>query len=228
MQSILVNKTLEQIDAAPVVAHVDKAAEASGAVVQRGRIPRAWRAVQRGFTLIEVLIVIALVAVMLGAVFAVANRVNVQSTLSDFSSNMTLMASETRTAFRPQGTFVGVNPSVLIGMGIVPPSMVSGSAIVTPWAGSTVEVAPEMVSVAGDAVRFTVSGIPGAQCAAFVAAMEPAFARIRVGPTNVKNMTAVTFPGTPALAPNTVYQAAPVGTACSGAGPHTALFIMTR
>lgn len=228
MQSILVNKTLEQIDAAPVVAHVDKAAEASGAVVQRGRIPRAWRAVQRGFTLIEVLIVIALVAVMLGAVFAVANRVNVQSTLSDFSSNMTLMASETRTAFRPQGTFLGVTPAVLIGMGIVPPSMVSGSAIVTPWAGSTVEVAPEMVSVAGDAVRFTVSGIPGAQCAAFVAAMEPAFARIRVGPTNVKNMTAVTFPGTPALAPNTVYQAAPVGTACSGAGPHTALFIMTR
>lgn len=176
---------------------------------------------QRGFTLIEILIVIAIAAGMLFGIFTVANRIGERSAINELASNLNMMAAETRSAFRAQGTYLGVTPAVLIGMGVPPATIVSGGTIRSPW-DTDIEVQPTRITAPNDAVQFSISGVPRASCAALVTAAEGAFGRVLIGSTVVKNMTAM------APSPMSPLNAATVGTSCAGAGPHTIHFVLGR
>lgn len=180
---------------------------------------------QRGFTLIEILIVIAIAAGMLFGIFIVANRIAERSAINEFASNMNVLAAETSAAFRAQGNFTGVTPAVLLGMRAPPVTMVRGTNIVSPW--GTVGVAPETVASANDGVRFTVNAVPAAACSNLVTAAEGAFSRVLIGAGAVKNMTSVAAPP-PVSGIMAPLNAAQVGSLCVGAGPHVIHFIMTR
>lgn len=176
---------------------------------------------QRGFTLIEILIVIAIAAGMLFGIFTVANRIGERSAINELASNLNMMAAETRSAFRAQGTYLGVTPAVLIGMGVPPATIVSGGTIRSPW-DTAIDVQPTRITAPNDAVQFSISGVPSASCAALVTAAEGAFGRVLIGSTVVKNMTAM------APSPMSPLNAATVGTSCTGAGPHTIHFVLGR
>ena len=182
---------------------------------------------QRGFTLIEILIVIAIAAGILFGVFTVANRIGERSAINEFASNMNVLAAETAAAFRSQGNFAGVDVAPLLGMGAPPVTMRGGgtppTTIVSPW--GTVLVAPVNVTSGSDGVQFTVRTVPAAACSSLVTAAEGAFSRVLIGATVVKNMTPLVSGGVPAMTP---LRAAQVGTSCAGAGPHDIAFIMTR
>lgn len=180
---------------------------------------------QRGFTLIEILIVIAIAAGMLFGIFTVANRIGERSAINEFSSNMNVLAAETSAAFRAQGHFTGVTVPVLLGMRAPPVTMVSGTEIRSPW--GPVLVAAETVASTGDGVRFTVNAVPAAACSNLVTAAHGAFSRVLIGGASVKNMTSVAAPA-PVSGIMSPLNAAQVGTLCTGAGPHVIHFIMTR
>lgn len=184
---------------------------------------------QRGFTLIEILIVIAIAAGMLFGIFTVANRIGERSAINEFSSNMNVLAAETSAAFRAQGNFTGVSVPVLLGMRAPPVTMMGGgtppTTIVSPW--GTVEVQAETVASAGDGVQFTVNAVPAAACSNLVTAAEGAFSRVLIGTGSVKNMTSVLAPA-PVSGIMSPLNAARVGELCQGAGPHVIHFIMTR
>lgn len=200
----------------PAFKHTLQPGSHGGHGTVRTTLPR-----QRGLTLIEILIVIAIGAGILFGVFTVANRIGERSTINELASNLNMMAAETRSSFRAQGNYLGVTPAALIGMGVPPTTMVSGSTIQSPWA-TPIAVAPATLTAANDAVNFTITGVPAAQCAALVRAAEGAFGRVLIGSTVVKNMTSMT-PN-----PMTPLNAALVGTTCNAAGPFAISFVLGR
>lgn len=180
---------------------------------------------QRGFTLIEILLVIALAASILFGIFTVANRIGERSAINEFATNMNVLAAETSAAFRAQGNFTGVTPDALLGMRAPPVTMVRGMEIVSPW--GPVHVNAETIASPNDGVRFTVNAVPAAACSNLVTAAEGAFSRVLIGAGAVKNMTSVAAPA-PVSGIMAPLNAAQVGTLCAGAGPHVIHFIMTR
>lgn len=186
---------------------------------------------QRGFTLIEILIVIAIAAGILFGIFTVANRIGERSAINEFASNMNVLAAETSAAFRAQGNFAGVSVAALLGMGAPPVTMRGAgtppTTIVSPW--GTVGVQVETIASPNDGVRFTVNAVPAAACSSLVTAAEGAFSRVLIGGSAVKNMTSVAAP-VPVSGIMAPLNAAQVGTLCAGAGTgtHTIHFIMTR
>lgn len=142
---------------------------------------------QKGFSLLEILIVAGLLAAGLAALFFMLNRYNVRAAANNEAEVLNTMAAETRTQFRSQGNYTGVTPAVLIANGIVPTTHVNGTAIETGWA-TTVAVAPANLNgTMGDSVSFTYT-LPRESCSRFVQASEGAFSRVIVGGVHVKDI----------------------------------------
>lgn len=160
------------------------------------------RKAQGGFSLIELAIVIAIVAILLFLVYQRLSKVQNSRIAGDEASNYTQMSTDVRTRFGSQGDFSGLTPKVLIDNGIVPQAEVSGATIQTSW-NTTVAVAPAQFTVANDAFAMTYT-VPREQCSDFVTAAAPAAARVTVDATVVKNV-----PGSV----NTINMAT-LGTAC--------------
>lgn len=144
---------------------------------------------QGGFSLIEILIVAALIAAGLAAVLFLVNRYNTKQVTNDEAAALNQMAAEVRTKFRSQGNFNGITPAVLINNGIVDPRKINGTNIETGW-NTNVTVAPANLNgVNGDAMSFTYT-LPRESCPDFVQAAEGTFPRVVVGGTTVKNVPA--------------------------------------
>lgn len=158
---------------------------------------------QGGFSLIELAIVIAIVAILLFLVYSRLSKVQNARIANDEASNFTQMMTDVRTRFSTQGTFAGVTPKVLIDNGIVPQAMIKGATISTSW-NTTVGVAPATFVAADDAVAMTYT-VPREQCSDFVTASSPSAAKITVGATVVKNVPAT---------PQVDLTIAALGTAC--------------
>lgn len=142
---------------------------------------------QRGFSLLEILIVAALVAAGLAGLFFLVNRYNTKQVTNDEASSLNSIAAEVRTKFRSQGNYNGITPQVLINNGIVPPTKINGANIETGWNTNVAIAAANLNGTAGDSVSFTYT-IPRESCADFVQAAEGSFPRISVGGTNVKDV----------------------------------------
>lgn len=141
---------------------------------------------QGGFSLIELAIVIAIVAILLFLVYQRLSKVQNSRIAGDEASNYTQIATDVRTRFGSQGDFAGITPKILIDNGIVPQAMIKGATISTSW-NTTVAVAPAQFTVANDAFAMTYT-VPREQCSDFVTATAPAAARVTVGAEVVKNV----------------------------------------
>lgn len=172
---------------------------------------------QQGFTLIEVLIVLAIAAGVLFAVFMAVNKVQAKQLSKEAAENLNLMVADTRAKFKSQGNFTGVSALVLINNHVPPSSMIQGTNIVSPW-NTNITVAPVQIVNANDGVRFTYTGVGQEDCSNFVQAAEGTFSRITVNGTLVKNIPA----GVQQL------NVATLGTACVAQPQATILFDQGR
>jgi len=141
---------------------------------------------QKGFTLIEVLVVLAIAGVALAGVLVFQANAESRNRANDTIAALTSMVSDVRTAFRPANRYSGVSEAALVQAGVVDsPFAASGTAILDPWGNDT-------VAVGGSVPFFGISfQVPDREtCMRVVAALAPSADRITV------HTTAQSFTGT--------------------------------
>jgi len=173
---------------------------------------------QRGFTLIEMLIALAIGAGLLFGVFVLVGKVQSKALAKDAAESLNMMVADTRAKFKSQGNFTGVSPQVLINNRIPPQQMVSGANIVSQW-NTNIGVSPVTINNTDDAVRFTYTGVPSEDCSNFVQAAEGTFGRVTVAGVVVKNLYA---------SPAAPLNVATLGTQCASAPTVTIDFDQMR
>lgn len=168
----------------------------------------------KGFTLLELLLVVAIVAIALAVLFFLFNKVQSKSTAQTEAQNLVTMAADVKGLFSPQGNFTGINDQVLVQNNVPPTGMVAGTNIVNGWGGA-VTVTP---TGTGDSqALFQYDGVPtGDSCSGFVQGAQSAFAKIYVNGQTVKDVTA-----------GTQFSAATLGSACNGTNGGTVSIIYT-
>lgn len=156
----------------------------------KSRIPRfVNRRDQRGAGLIDLALWLIVIGGIAAFIFYINGVVGNRKATTDEAQNLNMMMSDIRAKFAAQGSFNGINPQVLIQLGVVPKSMINGSAIQSKWNTPITVQAVTLYGSAGDGVELTYS-LPRANCADFVSAGEGAAARVTVGGTAVKNIPA--------------------------------------
>jgi prepilin-type N-terminal cleavage/methylation domain-containing protein len=144
---------------------------------------------QAGLTLIEILIVLVIAAGLLFGIFYLVGVANERSIIRDEVQSYNTMANDARTSFRKQGDYAGVAGGVLIQLGVVPPTMINGTAIRSGW-NTAVVVAPiNLNGTANDGMQFTYT-VPRTSCPNFIDGVTNSAARISIDGEVVKNVPA--------------------------------------
>lgn len=134
---------------------------------------------QRGFTLVEVIIVLAIVGVALAGVLVLQGQAEERNRITQVITALNAMAGTTRAVFAPANTFTAVTATNLINAGVVvPPFTVAGTAVNDPWGGGmTVGGSPSFFG-------FSVTAPNQSTCMAIVSALAPSAVRVTVGGVN--------------------------------------------
>jgi prepilin-type N-terminal cleavage/methylation domain-containing protein len=92
------------------------------------------KARQAGFTLIEIIIALAVMGSAIGGMLYYQSRAETSQKTNDAVSALTTMVSSVKTNYGPAGTYAGVTVANIIAGGLtVEPLKVSGANIVDPW-----------------------------------------------------------------------------------------------
>jgi len=175
------------------------------------------RSSQAGLTLIELLIVLVIAAGLLFGIFYLVSQANERAIVRDEVQSYNTMVNDARTSFRKQGNYLGLTPQVLIQLGLVPPTMVNGTAIRSGWNTPVLVTPINLNGTAGDGMEWNYN-VPRVSCPNFVDGITNSAARIAIDGTVVKNVPANL---------NTV-NVATVATACdAGVGGNIAILLAT-
>lgn len=144
---------------------------------------------QKGFTLMEVMIVLGVAAVILIGIFARGSDAYDEATAQTMAGDTQLMAGKIQKMFRnsPAPRYSGLTSTVALDGNAVPQHWRNGSNITTEWGNIT-------LGTASSNTRFTMSfaGVPQEACTAFTTALLGTFDSIAVNGTAVANTATVT------------------------------------
>ncbi|WP_019022968.1 type 4 pilus major pilin [Thioalkalivibrio sp. ALE23] len=142
----------------------------------------------RGFTLVEMLIVLAIGASVLFGVFVAVSAVQNQQASNEASENLNLFAAEIQTLFRGQSDFSDISNTVLLDAGTVPGPMEQGGEIVTAWNDEVEVTSVTLTGTSGTDNAFQIEyPLPEAACTNVIQAVEGAFAEVQVGGSIIKD-----------------------------------------
>lgn len=144
---------------------------------------------QKGMTLIEFGIVIAIAAVVMMLMFAALRLVNQKRAVSADIQNFTMLASELRTKFGGASGFDGLSPATLVRLGVVPEKMVRGMEIINGFSNIVDVASTNIHGAANDGFVFTTT-VPSRACSDFVAGIADAYAKVDIAGTTVRNTAA--------------------------------------
>lgn len=181
---------------------------------------------QLGFTLVEIMIVLAIIGAAIGGVLFYQSRAENTQTATKTASDIALLASKTKTYFRPSNSYTGVTASNLNSMALVTaPMKFSGTSLVDPWGND--------MTVGGGTLTFalTLGGatapIDKEVCTNLVTSLSDKAVAIRVGTAaavSTSGSTAGTISGGNLYkGGTTTADAAALATGCNEASPVIAM-----
>lgn len=155
---------------------------------------------QAGATLIEIMMVVALMAVITIGALTYFNSANESSKVQEATASLTALTSVIRNQFATQGSYEGLTADVAAKFGNVPESMLvrSGPTLrfKNPWnqaAGAVTIVADtEGVNTPNDSFVVTFTGIPAATCTDLMTRTYRHFDEAMVGTTTVSTVATIT------------------------------------
>lgn len=133
---------------------------------------------KKGFTLVEILLVVGFIALASIGIYAVYNKVNTSYKAQKTFTQMRVMWSGVENLFGNTTSTWGLNNTVLINAKIAPEDMVdtATNTLVNPFGGSV-----RVLSTAGKGFAFVYLGIPGDACVKIGAAAAAANIYFGVG-----------------------------------------------
>jgi prepilin-type N-terminal cleavage/methylation domain-containing protein len=151
----------------------------------------------KGFTLIEILLVIGIIAILAIAAFVIFPQVQASSRANNEQNNIATIAAGVKNLYGSAGKYDGVTNDVINVARIFPASMNGGSnatgvSIKSSWDGA-VSVLPVGAAAPYKNFSITYSAVPAAVCTKLVPAIAANFDKVSVGtgatPTVVKDVT---------------------------------------
>lgn len=95
----------------------------------------------KGFTLIEIIIALAIMGVAISGMLYYQSRAETGQKVNDVVSAMTTMVGGIKTSFAPAGNYDAVTSANIVNAGLtVEPFVASGTTIIDPW-GTTLSIA---------------------------------------------------------------------------------------
>lgn len=155
---------------------------------------------QAGATLIEVIMVVALIAIITIGALVYFNTAQDASRVQTAVGNVTALSSVIRNQYSTQGTYVGISAAVVTQFGGVPENMVLRNAsgapthMTHPWntASGAVAVDPATTVTANDSFEITLTSIPATICNDLVSKTYRHFLITKVGTTTVNDVASIT------------------------------------
>lgn len=143
---------------------------------------------QTGFTLVELGIVVAIAAVIIGIGLVVVPSILASTRANGETSDLPAISTKVQRAFANQPNYstpTAATLTNLINLRVFPENEVNGAVVTNRW-GGTITPAVDTLVTASDAVTITETQIPQAECVQVVQGVERSFRQIKVNATVVK------------------------------------------
>ena len=143
----------------------------------------------KGFTLVEILLVVGFIALASIGIYAVYNKVTTTSKANQENTNLQTIRAGIKQLFGNQTNFTGLTETVVRNARISPQDMHTGTNTLTNAFGGAVTIAPIVSGTTlGSAPGFsiTTSNIPGDVCVKLASGAGSSFDRVSVGATEIK------------------------------------------
>ena len=173
---------------------------------------------QKGFTLVEVGIVVAIAAVIIGLGLVVVPSILSSNKANAEVSLIPAAVSKIQKAFSNQNDFSSATTAMVTKLNAFPNEQVNqtNGTITNRWNGAVNVLPTNLHGTDNDGAAITSANIPSAECVAIVQGVERTVARITVGTTVVKAV------GDAAADPTAV------GTACNAASTATIEYAFSK
>lgn len=170
-----------------------------------GRLPAK---LQRGFTLIELGIVVVIGSILLAVALTIATTVLADNRANDELKEVPLIVTRIQKLYNNRSSFLGLTTTLAIAQNAFPGNRVTSATTVTNRWGGAITVLPATIATAADGVAATYTQVPKSECLAVVPQLDSVVRTVTVGGTAVKAdgaATDLTALGTQcATAPTTV------------------------
>ncbi len=140
----------------------------------------------KGFTLVEILLVVGFIALASIGIYAVYNKVTTTSKANQENNNLQTLKTGIKQLFGNQGNFTGLTETVIRNSRLAPQQMNTGAAggLINMF-GGTVTIAPQLFG-SFNGFRITSNSVPGDVCVKLVATASGTFEQITANGTIVK------------------------------------------
>jgi type II secretory pathway pseudopilin PulG len=142
----------------------------------------------RGFTLVEILLVVGFIALASIGIYVIYTKVSVTNQANTEGHNLDTLRAGIKNLYGGQSTYTGLTQVVAVNARIVPDSMVTtGATTITNSFGGNVTIAPANLG-AGTNNGFTITypNVPGAVCSKLASTGGTGFDAVSIGGTVVK------------------------------------------
>lgn len=147
----------------------------------------------RGFTLIEILLVVGFIALAGIGIYVVYNKVQTGNAANTEARNLDTIRAGVKNLYGGSVNYAGIGAPVLINGHVVPDSMVSGNTIVNSF-GGTVTVAATTFGggAANNAFTITYPNVPLDVCSKLTTTAGQGYNQVVVAGTTVKDTSTAT------------------------------------
>ena len=140
----------------------------------------------KGFTLVEILLVVGFIALASIGIYAVYNKVTTTSKANQENTNLQTLKTGIKQLYGNQGNFTGLTETVIRNSRLAPQQMNTGTAggLINMFGGA-VTIAP-LAFGSFNGFRITSNNVPGDVCVKLVATASGTFEQITANGTIVK------------------------------------------